>query len=57
MLVLQARPIFAEEEQLSESPVLVENAFEIHAEELNSEHVYAIEDDVIVHDFGDEPGF
>ena len=54
MLVLQARPIFAEEEQLSESPVLVENAFQIHAEELNSEHVYAIEEDVIVHDFGDE---
>ena len=54
MLVLQARPIMAEEEQLSESPVLVENAFEIHAEELNSEHVYAIEDDIIVHDFGDE---
>ena len=54
MLVLQARPIITEEEQLSESPVLVENAFQIHAEELNSEHVYAIEDDVIVHDFGDE---
>ena len=54
MLVLQARPIIVEEEQLSESPVLVENAFQIHAEELDSEHVYVVEDDVIVHDFGDE---
>jgi hypothetical protein len=54
MVVLQARPIIIEEEQLSESPVLVENAFQIHAEELDSEHVYVVEDDVIVHDFGDE---
>ena len=54
VLVLEARPINIVEEQLSESPVLVENAFEIHADELDSEHVYAIEDDVIEHDFGDE---
>ena len=54
MLVLQARPILVDEEQLSESPVLVENAFQIHAEEFDSEHVYAIDDDVIEHDFGDE---
>ena len=54
IVVLQARPILAEEEQLSESPVLVENAFEIRAEEFDSEHVYAVDDDVVVHDFGDE---
>ncbi len=54
MLVLKARPIATEEDQLSESPVLNENAFEIHAAELESEHVYVAEDDIVVHDFGDE---
>ena len=54
LVVLQARPLAAEEEQLSESPVFVENAFEINAEEFDAEHVYSVEEDVVIHDFGDE---
>ena len=53
LVVLQARAV-VDEEQLSESPVFVENAFEIKAESFDSEHVYAIEEDVVIHDFGDE---
>ena len=54
LVVLQARPVAAEEEQLSESPVFVENAFQISAEEFDAEHVYSVEEDVVIHDFGDE---
>jgi len=54
LVVLQARPLAAEEEQLSESPVFVENAFEINAEEFDAEQVYSVEEDVVIHDFGDE---
>ena len=54
LLVLQARPVELEEEQLSESPVLVENAYQIKAAEFDAEHIYAVEEDVIIHDFGDE---
>jgi len=54
VLVLKARAVVSEEEQLSESPVLVENAFEINAAAFDAEHVYAVEEDVVIHDFGDE---
>lgn len=54
LVVLKARPVVLEEEQLSESPVFVENAYQINAEEFDAEHVYAIEEDVVIHDFGDE---
>ncbi len=54
VVVLKARPIIVEEEQLSESPVLEENAYQIQADELDSEQVYSIDEDVIIHDFGDE---
>ena len=43
-----------EEEQLSDSPVLVENAYQIKAEAFDSEHVYAVDEDVVIHDFDDE---
>ncbi|MDP6325099.1 MAG: hypothetical protein QF684_06005 [Candidatus Thalassarchaeaceae archaeon] len=54
MLVLKARPVTPDEEQLSESPVFVENAFQINAAAFDAEHVYAVEEDVVIHDFGDE---
>tara|TARA_X000001036_G_scaffold407367_1_gene416755 strand:- start:132 stop:1412 length:1281 start_codon:yes stop_codon:yes gene_type:complete len=54
LVVLQARPLAAEEEQLSESPEFIENAFEINAEEFDAEQVYSVEEDVVIHDFGDE---
>ena len=54
LMVLQARAVAPDEEQLSESPVLVENAYQIKAAAFDAEHVYAVEEDVIVHDFGDE---
>ena len=54
VMVLQARAVMPEEEQLSESPVLVENAYQINAEAFDAEHVYAVEEDVVIHDFGDE---
>ena len=54
LLVLEARAVSPEEEQLSESPVLVENAYQINAETFDPEHVYAVEQDVVFHDFGDE---
>jgi tetratricopeptide (TPR) repeat protein len=53
LVVLKARAII-EEEQLSDSPIFVENAYEITADSFDSEHVYAVEEDVVVHDFGDE---
>jgi len=54
LMVLQARAVAPDEEQLSESPVLVENAYQIKAAAFDAEHVYAVEEDVIIHDFGDE---
>ena len=54
LLVLEARPVTPDEEQLSESPVFVENAFQINAAAFDAEHVYAVEEDVVIHDFGDE---
>ena len=54
VVVLKARAGASEEEQLSESPVFVENAFEINAATFDAEHVYAVEEDVVLHDFGDE---
>ena len=54
VVVLKARAVASEEEQLSESPVFVENAFEINAATFDAEHVYAVEEDVVIHDFGDE---
>ena len=54
LLVLQARRVEPEEEQLAESPVLVENAYQINAAAFDAEHIYAVEEDVIIHDFGDE---
>ena len=53
LVVLKARAV-VDEEQLSESPIFVENAFEIKADSFDSEHVYAVEEDVVIHDFGDE---
>ena len=54
VVLLKARAVASDEEQLSESPVLVENAYEINAAAFDSEHVYAVEEDVVIHDFGDE---
>ena len=54
VLVLKARAVASDEEQLSESPVFVENAFQINAATFDAEHVYAVEEDVVIHDFGDE---
>ncbi|MDG1525594.1 MAG: hypothetical protein P8Q90_05955 [Candidatus Thalassarchaeaceae archaeon] len=54
LLVLKARPVAPVEEQLSDDPVFVENAFQIKAAAFDAEHVYATEDDVVIHDFGDE---
>ena len=52
--VLEARAVVIEEEQLSESPQLVENAYQIKAAAFDAEYVYAVEEDVVIHDFGDE---
>ena len=54
VLVLKARAVASDEEQLSDSPVFVENAFQINAAAFDAEHVYAVEEDVVIHDFGDE---
>jgi hypothetical protein len=54
IMVLKARPIVPDEEQLSDSPILIENAYQINAEAFDAEHVYAIEEDVVIHDFGNE---
>ena len=54
LMVLQARVVEPEEEQLSDSPILVENAYQIKAAAFDAEHIYAVEEDVIIHDFGDE---
>jgi hypothetical protein len=54
LMVLKARVVVPDEEQLSESPVLVENAYQIKAAAFDAEHIYAVEEDVIIHDFGDE---
>ena len=54
VMVLEARTFTTEEEQLSDSPVLVENAYQIRAEAFDSEHVYAVDEDVVIHDFDDE---
>ena len=53
-VVLEARTVVAEEEQLSDSPILIENAYQINAEAFDAEHVYAVEEDVVIHDFEDE---
>ncbi|MDP6899207.1 MAG: hypothetical protein QGF94_00010 [Candidatus Thalassarchaeaceae archaeon] len=42
------------EEQLSPDPTLVDNAYSINAEAFDASQVYAVEDDVVIHDFGDE---
>ena len=54
LMVLQARTVVTEEEQLSDSPVLVENAYQIKAAEFDAEHVYAVNEEVVIHDFDDE---
>lgn len=56
VLLLDARPVEVPlvEEQLSESPILVEDAYQINAEEFDPSEVYAVDNDVVVHDFGDE---
>ena len=54
LMVLQARAVVTEEEQLSDAPVLVENAYQIKAAAFDHEHVYAVDEDVVIHDFGDE---
>ncbi|MEC7703700.1 MAG: hypothetical protein VX906_00470 [Candidatus Thermoplasmatota archaeon] len=54
MVVLKARPIIQDDEQLSDSPELVENAYQINASNFDTEHVYSVEQDVVFHDFGDE---
>lgn len=55
VLLLDARPMDSfEEEQLSESPILVEDAFQINAAVFDTSEVYAVEEDVVIHDFGDE---
>ena len=54
MVVLKARPIMQEDEQLSDSPELVENAYQINASNFDTEHIYSVEQDVVFHDFGDE---
>ena len=54
LMVLQARVAATEEEQLSDSPVLVENAYQIKAAAFDAEHVYAVDEDIVIHDFGDE---
>jgi tetratricopeptide (TPR) repeat protein len=43
-----------EEESLSENPVLVEDAYQIKVSEFDALQVYAVEEDVVIHDFGDE---
>ena len=42
------------EEELAIDPTLVENAYSINAEAFDASQVYAVEDDVVIHDFGDE---
>ena len=54
LVVLEARTVSTEEEQLSESPVLVENEYQIKAAAFDAEHVYAVDEDVVIHDFEDE---
>ena len=54
LVVLEARTVVEEEEQLSDSPILVENAYQIKAEAFDAEHVYAVDEDVVIHDFDDE---
>ena len=54
MVVLEARTVVEEEEQLSDSPVLIENAYQIKAEAFDAEHVYAVDEDIVIHDFDDE---
>lgn len=56
VLLLDARPMESsfEEEQLSDFPVLVEDAYQINAAAFDTSQVYAVEDDVVIHDFGDE---
>jgi len=56
VLLLDARPMDSsfEEEQLSESPILVEDAYQINAAVFDTSEVYAVENDVVIHDFGDE---
>jgi len=54
LMVLKARLVVADEEQLSDTPILVENAFQINAQAFDAEHVYAVEEDVVIHDFGDD---
>jgi len=54
LMVLEARTVITEEEQLSDAPVLVENAYQIKAAAFDAEHVYAVDEEVVVHDFGDE---
>ena len=54
LMVLKARLVSTGEEQLSDSPILVENAYQINAQAFDAEHVYAVEEDVVIHDFGDD---
>jgi len=54
LMVLETRTVVEEEEQLSDSPILIENAYQIKAEAFDAEHVYAVEEDVVIHDFDDE---
>ncbi len=54
LMVLQARTVVTEEEQLSDAPVLVENAYQIKASAFDAEHVYAVDEDVVIHDFDDD---
>lgn len=54
LMILKARLVSTGEEQLSDSPILVENAYQINAQAFDAEHVYAVEEDVVIHDFGDD---
>jgi len=54
LMVLETRTVVEEEEQLSDAPILIENAYQIKAEAFDAEHVYAVEEDVVIHDFDDE---
>lgn len=56
LIVLTAREVAQPvvEEQLADSPVLFENAYQIKAAAFDTEQVYAVQEDVVFHDFGDE---
>lgn len=53
-LTARAVAVVPAEEQLAASPVLVENAYQIKAAAFDAETTYAVEEDVVIHDFGDE---